>query len=142
MKALFHGIAISAAAGLLMGGLMQYAARPGAEVPEGPQMLVSGASVRSLEGGDYGASLTSYNGQVPDYVVGTDWLAPVSYEMAAYDEPPAAEEPAPSQPVEIVYASAEPPPEAISEPDGLDEMNARIAADGETAANRIAHRSS
>ena len=172
MKALFYGIAISAAAGLLTGGFMRYSERPWDEIPEGPQILVSGPSARNADPGGYGgAVLTGYSGEVPEYVVGTDWLQPAVYEVA-YDEPAyepvvyehpireAATEtpvqaPAPEM-TRTVYPSVdgnvlaglgggyvpEPLADARHGADPMDAMNARIAADGEIAADRIANRSS
>lgn len=158
MKALFQGVAIAAAAGLICGGVVKYRPRPAPDTPEGPQMLVSGPSARSAYPEYGGAVLTGYGGELPEYVVGTDWLLPVS-DAPAPDEPPA---PAGGQAIRAAArqtpAPYAPPPErtltvypsvdgdilagiagsSSGASDRLDAMNAQIAADGLAAAARIA----
>lgn len=79
MRTVLLGAAISAAAGLLMGA----AARPDLsadERPEGPQIIAEGADAGSTGPFDDSATLANYKGQLPDYVLGTDWkrsLAPL-----------------------------------------------------------------
>jgi hypothetical protein len=90
MNALAYSILTASVAGLLAG----FAMKPGgalADRPIGPQILISGASNRVInEDGRYAqARLASYNGQTPEYVLGTDWTQPPAYDVAYAD--PAAE---------------------------------------------------
>lgn len=102
MKALLTGAGVALAAGLLMGAV----AKPdlaGDDRPAGPQILAGWGGGRSTGPFDDGAGFASYKGQIPDYVLGTDWkrsLIPpvltadapptaVEAKMAALDEPPA-----------------------------------------------------
>ena len=120
MKMIFQGIAVAAASGLLMGGAFKPTLTYG-EGPLGPQLLLapSGERQETFSGG---ASFASYDGEVPDYVLGTDWTeanAPL-YDTAAYayeDEfaTPAPVETAyepvvvrPPEPIRVAYAAPEP----------------------------------
>jgi hypothetical protein len=102
VKALLTGAGVALAAGLLMGAV----AKPdlaGDDRPAGPQILAGWGGGRSTGPFDDGAGFASYKGQIPDYVLGTDWkrsLIPpvltadapptaVEAKMAALDEPPA-----------------------------------------------------
>jgi hypothetical protein len=92
MNALAYSIVTASVAGLLAGVAM----KPGnalADRPIGPQILVSGANNRVInEDGWYAApQLAGYNGQVPQYVLGTDWTQPPTYNVAATEELPQAE---------------------------------------------------
>lgn len=120
LKTVLLGAGIALAAGLLMGA----AAKPDLAAddrPEGPQIMAGWPGARSTGPFDDGATFASYKGQLPDYVLGTDWkksLAPpplprepreerlarnddaplpevVEFTHAAYDEPA---HPAPSYP--------------------------------------------
>ena len=87
MNALAYSIVSASVAGLLVGA----AIKPGdalADRPIGPQILISGASNRVIdEDGWYAqAQLASYNGQVPEYVLGTDWTLPPAHDVADVDE--------------------------------------------------------
>jgi hypothetical protein len=84
LKTLFSGVAVAAAVGLLMGGVMQPDLR-GSEEAEGPQILLAGGGPRSETGGG-STYLAAYQGKVPDYVVGTDWTKPAA--PAVYPEIP------------------------------------------------------
>jgi hypothetical protein len=101
LKPLAIGVGAAAATGLLLGAAMQPDLREPAEA-EGPQMLtgVSGAREAPVyAAGGAGA----YQGPVPDYVLGTDWLKAQQAE---------APEAAPTDEVEVVcpddYEDAEP----------------------------------
>lgn len=59
-------------AGILMGGAM----KPdlgGDERPQGPQLFAGWSGVRSTGPFDDGLGFARYQGDVPDYVIGTDW---------------------------------------------------------------------
>ncbi|MCR5880980.1 hypothetical protein [Phenylobacterium sp. J367] len=115
------GIGIAAASGLLLGGAMKPDLGAG-DRPEGPQIFAGWSGARSTGPFDDGRTLAYVEGQLPDYVVGTDWktvawqegpepveVAPAA-EASAFDA--AAHEP-------VQYAAArweEPPPEAPSYP--------------------------
>ncbi|HEX2560124.1 hypothetical protein [Phenylobacterium sp.] len=84
---LYQGIAAASVVGLLMGGALKPSLREIAG-PDGPQML-SGVSGKRVYRDGYGeADFTSWTGQPPDYVVGTDWLRPPVYPDASAYEPP------------------------------------------------------
>lgn len=97
-QALYYSIASAAFAGLLTGGVMKLGPDALAE-HGGPQILITGSGKRVADQGydRAGALFTSHNGQIPEYVVGTDWTQPQSvmagdvyaydvYQQAAYDE--------------------------------------------------------
>jgi len=92
MNALAYSIVTASVAGLLAGVAM----KPGnalADRPIGPQILVSGANNRVINADGWYAApqLTGYNGQVPQYVLGTDWTQPPAYDVAATEQLPQAE---------------------------------------------------
>lgn len=93
MKSFLAGAGIAAVAGMLMGA----AAKPDLgwdDRPAGPQIMAGWGGGRSTGPFDDGAaSFASYKGQLPDYVLGTDWktsLAPPA--MTAEPNRSAAEE--------------------------------------------------
>jgi hypothetical protein len=98
-KSFWVGAGLAAVAGLLMGAV----ARPDLRAddrPEGPQILTVAGGARSTGPFDDGQSFASYRGQVPDYVLGTDWKkataapsaqmaeAPPPAKLAEVDDPP------------------------------------------------------
>jgi|GEM_PF-1454283 len=101
VRTLFAGAGLAVAAGLLMGAAM----KPDLEAddrPAGPQVIAEGRQALPSGPFDDRAAYASYGGQMPDYVLGTDWKrltqAPVTgglYEdydrYAAAEEAPAAE---------------------------------------------------
>ncbi|MET0272683.1 MAG: hypothetical protein ABW360_06800 [Phenylobacterium sp.] len=99
---LFQGIAAASLAGLLTGGAMHPDLRVG-EGPAGPQMLMGAPVVRSYAWNE--VQPTSWNGEVPEWVIGTDYTRPPTYPELAlvdgetafdhnlYQEPTAAEPP-------------------------------------------------
>jgi hypothetical protein len=101
VRTLFAGAGLAVAAGLLMGAAM----KPDLEAdnrPAGPQVIAEGPQAPPSGPFDDRAAYASYGGQIPDYVLGTDWKklpqAPVTggryddYDRyAAADEAPAAE---------------------------------------------------
>lgn len=87
-QALYYSIASAALAGLLTGGVMKLGPDALSEVG-GPQILIAGAGERVIDAQPHtgGALFTSLNGEIPEYVVGTDWTRP-QYAMGdvyAYD---------------------------------------------------------
>jgi hypothetical protein len=88
MNALHYSIATAAMAGLLTGGVMKLGPNALADRPIGPQILVSGASKRVIDANGWYADVqfAGYNGEVPDYVLGTDWTQPQVYDVAFEDE--------------------------------------------------------
>jgi hypothetical protein len=114
-------MAVAAVTGLMLGGAM----KPNLgndDRPAGPQMFAGWSGTRSTGPFDDGMTLANYNGQVPDYVLGTDWQKvaawPQQDEQVAYEPPMeiAAVEPE-AQPV-VFTSSAfdEPPPEPVTYP--------------------------
>jgi len=102
LKSLAVGVGLSAAAGLLLGAAMQPDLRGPGET-EGQQIQAGVSGVRQAPAYAAGGAAV-YDGQVPDYVLGTDWLkasqAEAPPDMASLDE------------VEVIYpddhADAEP----------------------------------
>jgi hypothetical protein len=92
------GAAVAVVSGLLLGGAMQPNLGDDGR-PAGPQMIAGWAGARSTGPFDPGATYASYAGQIPDYVLGTDWKKTLAWpaEPAATPEP-AAREAAPRQP--------------------------------------------
>jgi len=113
MKALHLSIATAALAGLLSGGVMKLGPEALADRPAGPQILISGASKRVIDGNGWyaDAQLIGSTGEVPEYVIGTDWTRPVEapYEEASYDVP--AEEPAVEEAAYVPPVTVTTPPE-------------------------------
>jgi hypothetical protein len=92
VKSLFSGIAMASVAGLLLGGAMKPDLGYG-DRPEGPQLFAGWSGVRGETGPfDDGASWAAYGGQIPDYVVGTDWRTASTWpkDLVAYEpqDPP------------------------------------------------------
>ncbi|MGE5501358.1 MAG: hypothetical protein ACM3W4_05480 [Ignavibacteriales bacterium] len=101
MNALAYSIVTASVAGLLTG----FAMKPGdalADRPIGPQILISGANNRVIDNDGWYADtqLANYNGQVPEYVLGTDWTQPRTYETAYSETTPA--------PITVETAAADP----------------------------------
>lgn len=99
VKAILTGAGIAAVAGLLMGAVAKPDLRTD-DRPEGPQVIAGWAGVRSTGPFDDGATFASYQGQIPDYVLGADW-------KKALTPPP---EP---KPVRVAAAEEDPPPEPV-----------------------------
>jgi hypothetical protein len=127
-QALHYSIVSAAVAGLLVGGVLKLGPDALAEFG-GPQILISGSADRALDGngGHGGAAFASYNGEIPDYVLGSDWTQPPDYLIAAdidayeYDLADAAA-PAPEPEIENavfvapVKISVPAPPKPVSYP--------------------------
>ncbi|MDB5419281.1 MAG: hypothetical protein JWP50_2700 [Phenylobacterium sp.] len=90
MKTQLAGAGVALVAGLLMGA----AAKPdlnSTDRPEGPQMLAGWGGARGAGPFGDGATFANYSGQVPDYVLGTDWKkALIPQPVVAEPSPPAA----------------------------------------------------
>ncbi|HEY8572598.1 hypothetical protein [Phenylobacterium sp.] len=79
---------MAAVAGLLLGGAMKPNLR-GDDRPEGPQIFAGWSGVRSTGPFDPGMTFADYQGQIPDYVVGTDWKAAYAWrDDIAYEPAP------------------------------------------------------
>lgn len=97
MTALKYSIATAAIAGLLTGGVMKLGPDALADRPNGPQILVSGASKRVIDANGWYADVqfAGYDSEVPAYVLGTDWTQPrvqdIAFEDESYDYIPADE---------------------------------------------------
>ncbi len=117
MKVLLSGAAAAAITGVLLGGAMQPHLDAADGRPAGPQMFANWSGVRSTGPFDPGTTFASYQGGVPDYVMGTDWkkamawpderaaVSAPSREAAQSDQPPAE---APMVLARVAYD--EPPP--------------------------------
>jgi hypothetical protein len=114
VKTVLAGAGIAAAAGLLMGA----AAKPELNVddrPEGPQIMAGWSGVRSTGPFDDGATFASYNGQIPDYVLGTDWkksLTPAASPPEPRQRLARNDEPAPADDLGFTHAAYDEPPRA------------------------------
>ena len=84
-QALYYSIASAAVAGFLFGGALKLGPNALAETG-GPRMLITGTGKRVIapEYGSGGVLFASRNGEIPEYVIGTDWTQPVDL-MAAVD---------------------------------------------------------
>lgn len=105
MKALLSGAAISAVAGLLMGAVAKPDLLEDGR-PAGPQMMAGWGAGRSTGPFDDGAAFAAYKGQLPDYVLGTDWKRAVNAPV--YQPPPL------EPPVKLARAE-EPPPLPVTD---------------------------
>lgn len=121
MQALFHGITVAAASGLLLGATFKPDLTYG-EAMLGPQIHLPAAGDR-LERDAPRTQVSTYSGQVPDYVIGYDWtrrdapaaiaadygpapMAEPDYEPVVYVEPVRQMRP-------VRVARVEPPPAEI-----------------------------
>ena len=85
LKALFQGVAVVAAVGLISGGVMHPNLR-GADEAAGPRMQMPAGGIRAtLDRSDPGASV--YADRTPTYVIGTDWTRPPPEPRLAVAEP-------------------------------------------------------
>ena len=101
LKTLLGGVAIATAAGLLLGGAIK--PNVNALVLGGPQILMpTGASHQVQERAEVGVA--RYDGRVPEYVIGTDWIRPPALQVAAVHE-----EDRPAQGDVIAYESPDEP---------------------------------
>lgn len=110
LKLLFAGVAASAALGLLLGDLMtpDFVALAEAQAAEPLPEIPVPRQARAV-GKELAAEWTSWTGDIPDYVIGTDWTQPGAAALAADSE---AEQPPPPSPPEEPTAQAPAPPPA------------------------------
>ena len=82
-QAFYYSIASAAVAGLLFGGVMKLGPDALAETG-GPRILVTGVGKRAVapEYNSGGVLFASRNGEIPEYVIGTDWTQPVDFALA------------------------------------------------------------
>ncbi len=73
LRHVFFGMAIATLAGLAMGGASKPDIREMTDL-DGPQLVAGQGGERLGPGFSQTASWTGYGGQVPDYVIGTDWI--------------------------------------------------------------------
>lgn len=110
MKALFLGLSVATVMGLSAGGAMKPVTT---DFQGGPQSLAPVSGHRARRAIDETTSWTSYGGNIPDYVIGTDWIAPdMSMAAAALDpepEPSAPDAKTPERVVVEVGKVEEPP---------------------------------
>ncbi|MFC3069267.1 hypothetical protein [Phenylobacterium soli] len=110
MKTVLTGAGIALTAGLLMGAVAKPDLRAD-DRPEGPQVIAGWAGVRSTGPFDDGQTFASYQGQLPDYVLGTDWkksLAPPP-ELRPIRVARSDDAPPPPEPVVMTAAAYEEP---------------------------------
>lgn len=81
LRKLALGAAPVALAGLIAGGFMHPTLKVGDGLG-GPQMLAGVAGARGEPSASGSASWTNYQGRVPEYVVGADWVRPPQTERA------------------------------------------------------------
>ncbi|MDP3173758.1 MAG: hypothetical protein Q8M88_04930 [Phenylobacterium sp.] len=107
MKALFSGIAIAAVIGLWAGATMKPTLAL-SDGPRGPQIEMPASGERAQH--DFEGGLQTWNGPVPDYVIGTDALKANAPAPAAPDEAyQAAYIPPDDPPPRYEFAAYEPP---------------------------------
>jgi hypothetical protein len=115
VKTQLAGAGVALVAGLLMGAM----AKPdlnGDDRPAGPQMLAGSGGARGAGPFGDGGSFANYNGQVPDYVLGTDWKKALTPPPVTAEPPPPAarlaqnDDPRPDLP--LTRATYDEPPRA------------------------------
>lgn len=76
-----YSIATAGIAGLLAGGAMKLGPHALQRDLSGPQILISRDSDRTVPVDDWpeATNFASYKGEIPEYVLGTDWTRPVEY---------------------------------------------------------------
>ncbi len=102
MRVAAGGAALALAMGLMLGGAM-HPDLAGDDRPGGPQIILGKAAERSTGPFDPRPQMAGYSGQVPDYVLGTDW------KRAANWRPPTAAV-APPLPEQVRDDDPQPPP--------------------------------
>jgi len=85
---LLSGAAVAALVGILLGGAMRPELIFSDGRPMGPQIFAANSAERSTGPFDPGGSYAAWGGQVPSYVIGTDYA-----QQAYIEAPPIAEEP-------------------------------------------------
>lgn len=129
MQALFHGITLAAASGLLLGAAFKPDLTYG-EAMLGPQILLPAAGDR-LARDQPQVQAATMSGQAPDYVIGYDWVRPDDSGLMAADygpvplaepdyEPVVYVEPVRRQPAVRVARVAPPPVEVTISYPSLD----------------------
>lgn len=88
LKTLLAGVAVAAAAGLMMGAAMHPDLEEGKMTA--PQILLAGGGPRS-DGPAFDAGVAAYRGRIPDHVIGTDTLKPAQHQVLADDDRAASE---------------------------------------------------
>jgi hypothetical protein len=104
-RKLISGVGLAAVAGLLLGGAMRPDLR-GDERPEGPQIFAGWSGVRSTGPFDDGMTIAYADGQLPNYLVGSDWKQSVAWR----DAPQVIEAPPHDY---SAFDDAEPEPEPV-----------------------------
>jgi hypothetical protein len=118
LKVVLAGAGIAMAAGLAMGA----AAKPDLvadDRPEGPQIMAGWSGVRSTGPFDDGATFARANGQVPDYVLGTDWKkalnpAPIRVPVEPPERLADNDAPPPAEDLDIPRPTDDEPPRAMA----------------------------
>jgi hypothetical protein len=84
LKRLFTGAAAAVVSGLVLGAAVQPSLGDGIKAP---QQEMAGGGTRTYAMGSE-AGVGGYTGQVPDYVIGTNWLRPPAMEIQvlAYED--------------------------------------------------------
>jgi len=123
MTPLKMSVASAVIAGLLTGGVMKLGPDALADRPTGPQILVSGEARRAIDADGWYADtqMISSNGEIPEYVLGTDWTQVVGSDAPVYEDytyEPVAEERAPT----IEEAAYPTTVKIVSAPDDADEV--------------------
>jgi hypothetical protein len=130
VKALASGAVVALASGVLMGAALKPDLAD-LDRPAGPQTVVGWTSARADAPIEDGAALASYDGKLPDYVLGTDFKRTLSLFPTAEAPPPLPPAAAEAEPAEVPltpasYAAEEAPPPEPSFP-SLDGGAAAIA---------------
>src|SRR3954451_16584628 len=130
------GAAAALAAGLLLGGAMQPHLDEGDGRPAGPQMFADWAGARSTGPFDPGTTFVSYQTNMPDYVMGSDWKKRMAWpdERAAVSAPREVDvddDRSSTQEVAVLTRTAyeEPPPPAHDYPSLVGGARSASAAD-------------
>jgi hypothetical protein len=120
LKTLLTGSGVALVVGLLIGAVAKPDLNGGDNRPAGPQMLAGSGGARSAGPVADSATLANYSGQVPDYVLGTDWKKALT-PPAVIAEPPQAtsrlaQDDDPLSELPLTRATYDEPPRAPSYP--------------------------
>ena len=145
LKIFLPGAGLALAAGMLLGGAMQPQLYDG-DRPAGPQIVAGWETGRSTGPFDPGTTFAAYHGQMPDYVLGTDWkktmawpeeraaVSPPSQDVS-HDDPSPDEEPATLTRVAYVDPPAPAPIHAYPSLGGASGASVHAATDTDVAAD-------
>jgi hypothetical protein len=115
VKALASGAVVALASGVLMGAALKPDIAD-LDRPAGPQTVVGWTSARADAPLEDGTALASYDGKIPDYVLGTDFKRTTELFPTAEAPPPLPPIPDETEPAEVPLTPASYADEALPPP--------------------------